>query len=179
MARTGGSQRNPEIRRQTLERERQILELRLRGSTYAEIAGAMGMSEVGVWKAYIRAMQRVPEKVARVARKESLERLDRMRNKLWTRIMRPDASEKAVGFYVETLIKLEAREARLLGLDAPQKLDPNANVNAGGDRRLTDLAAMIRMMPDEDRAAFLLLLQRAKQRQVENAGTGDSKPSGD
>ena len=65
------------------------------------------------------------------------------------------------------IVRLEIREARLFGLDAPQKVDPSVDVTSGRNERLADLEALVRAMPDEDRAAFLELLQRAMQRQAE------------
>jgi hypothetical protein len=103
----------------TRERERQALELWLRGTTYQQIAdsGIGIMTASGVAKAVKRALRAIPEKAAQEARRAMGERLQRMRFKAWEA-----AKTNPVGA-LNTLIKIEEREAKLFGLDRPTKVE--------------------------------------------------------
>lgn len=102
----------------TRERERQALELWLRGTTCQQIAdsGIGIMTASGVTKAVKRALRAIPEKAAQEARQAMAERLQRMRFKAWE-----TAKANPVGA-LNTLIKIEEREAKLFGLDRPTKV---------------------------------------------------------
>jgi hypothetical protein len=100
------------------ERERQALELWLRGTTCQQIAdsGIGIVTASGVGKAVKRALRSIPEKAAEEARHAMAERLQRMRFKAWEA-----AKANPVGA-LNTLIKIEEREAKLFGLDRPTKV---------------------------------------------------------
>jgi hypothetical protein len=110
--------KDPAVRPRADERERRACELRLGGLTYAEIGAQLGVTAMGAYKAYIRVLRRIPEKAATLARQEALERFDRMRCELWRVIETPNIPDKALVAAINTLLKIETREAKLLGLDA-------------------------------------------------------------
>jgi DNA-binding CsgD family transcriptional regulator len=114
----GGDNGSPAARLRTRERERQISELRLRSATYLDIAQQLQMSVQGVLKAYMRALRRIPEKEALACRKEALERLDRLRVRVWNRLGALPTADPGVDFAVQSALRVEQREAKLLELDA-------------------------------------------------------------
>jgi hypothetical protein len=82
-----------------------------------------------------RALARIPKEDADQAREAQLARLQALRLLLWNHAG-ADPIKAA-----EALIKLEAREARLLGLDMPQKLaitDPDGGIPLESVRRMLE-----------------------------------------
>jgi hypothetical protein len=133
----GGDTSSPAAKQRTAERDKQILEMRLRGATFEMIAGRLGMHPKGVSKAYYRELANIPKPERELLRKEHKERL-------------------------------EEREARLFGLDAPQKLDVDSTVTADQDKKIARLEQVVEKMTDDERTQFLLLLRQARQRLLEN-----------
>jgi hypothetical protein len=115
---SGGDRESRGAILRTRERERQALELWLRGTTCQQIAdsGIGIMTASGVAKAVRRALRAIPEKAAQEGRHAMAERLQRMRFKAWEA-----AKANPVGA-LNTLIKIEEREAKLFGLDRPTKV---------------------------------------------------------
>jgi hypothetical protein len=82
-----------------------------------------------------RALARIPKQEADQARKGQLARLQTVRMLLWNHAG-ADPIKAA-----EVLIKLEAREARLLGLDMPTKValtDPDGGIPLEAVRRVLE-----------------------------------------
>jgi hypothetical protein len=102
-----------------------------------------------------------PEKHAKDARKEQLRRLDLMRIRLYARLADPQVKNKED--IVRTLLKVEGREARLLGLDAPTKVEQtnleDPDVAAGRDRQMNILGKLSL----EERQEFLRIIQESKK----------------
>lgn len=102
------------------EREIKAMELRKSGATYAAIGEALGISEQGAYKAVIRALDKLNAKViegAEQLRRLELERLDRLFLAVYP---------KAIGGSYEAIdraLKIMARRARLLGLDAVERAE--------------------------------------------------------
>jgi len=100
------------------EREKQATAMRLAGATYRQIGERLGISEAGAWQAVRRALERTRKTTADEAehlRAIECERIDAMLLAVW-----PQASKGHLGA-VATVVKLMARRAMLLGLDAPQR----------------------------------------------------------
>src|SRR5712675_1022379 len=116
--------RDPVKRQAAAAREAQILELRLRRVTFEQIGKALGISKQAAHKAYARALNRLPNKLARLVRKEELEVLDRLEAEFWRIISSTAAKEdhdlvlRAGGRILET----QARRAKLCGLEAPNQI---------------------------------------------------------
>lgn len=106
------------------ERRLQAIELRKQGMTYRQIGDVLGCNES-------RAHQIVTEEMARlnVERAESAallvrlecERMDALHSTLWPVALAGDLNA------VDRVIKLMARRAKLLGLDAPSSTLVNVN----------------------------------------------------
>ena len=99
----------------------------LKGATFEQVAAAgFGIATVnGAKRAVHRALARIPKEDADQAREAQLARLQALRLLLWNHAG-ADPIKAA-----EALIKLEAREARLLGLDMPTQVaitNPDAGI---------------------------------------------------
>jgi hypothetical protein len=117
--RGGGDRSSRPAQLQARENEQKALAYWLKGGTFEQIAAVgFGITTAsGVWRAVRRALIRIPKREADEARAAQLERLQTLRQLLWSR-----ATQDPIRV-AEALIKLEAREARLLGLDMPTRIE--------------------------------------------------------
>jgi hypothetical protein len=100
-----------------VDKEIKVLELRRAGLTWAAIAEQTGYADAtGAYAAYKRAIKRVMDEPADDVRKQELDRLDRLQVAVWNRALKGD--DKAIN----TVLRLMERRARLLGLDAAQRI---------------------------------------------------------
>jgi hypothetical protein len=103
---------------------RQALELRLTGATFQEIGDQMSLSKVRAYQIVSEGMKDLDETCSILAtetRRLMLDRIDAGILALWAERGNPRVSD--------SLVRLYDRQARLLGLDAPQKV---ANTDAAG-----------------------------------------------
>src|SRR6202165_1929960 len=116
--RGGGDHSSRPAQLEARENEQKALSLWIKRATYQQIAaGGVGLAtRSGGWRAVHRALSRIPKQEADQAREGQLVRLQAVRMLLWNHAG-SDPIKAA-----EVLIKLEAREARLLGLDMPTKV---------------------------------------------------------
>jgi hypothetical protein len=124
--RGGGDRSSRPAQVQARENEQKALALWLKGATYEQVAAAgFGITTAsGAWRAVRRALVRIPKKEADEAREAQLARLQALRLLLWNHAG-SDPIKAA-----EALIRLEAREARLLGLDMPTKIEASGKDGA-------------------------------------------------
>src|SRR5438309_2229865 len=125
--RGGGDRSSRPAQLQARENEQKALSLWIKGATFQQIAAAgFGIATAsGAWRSVGRALARIPKQEADQAREAQLVRLQAVRMLLWNQ-----ASADPIRA-AEALIKLEAREARLLGLDMPTKValtDPDRGI---------------------------------------------------
>jgi hypothetical protein len=108
----GGDRSSRPAQVQARENEQKALVLWLKGATFEQIGTAgFGITTAsGAWRAVRRALVRIPKKEADEAREAQLARLQALRLLLWN-----NAGSDPIKA-AEALIRLEAREARLLGL---------------------------------------------------------------
>jgi hypothetical protein len=149
--------------------ERKALTLWLKGAIFAQIAeaGCGFTTPSGAWRAVYRVLGDIPRTAAEDARQAQLLRLQDLRLLLWNQT-RSDPIRAA-----EALIKLEAREARLLGLDEPEQLEVET-VADWRKRNREEQLNWIRLMTREERAEYLALFERLKSR----AANADSNSHG-
>jgi hypothetical protein len=123
-----GGRKNLELRM----RENQALDLRLKGYSYDDIAAKMKMTDIGIYTMIMRVLARMEEelkeKIPQVRQME-LRRCDMMLKALEKGVKRGDTKS------IATALKVSDRRARLLGLDAPVKVNP-----VDGEGRTMDLA---------------------------------------
>jgi hypothetical protein len=106
-------QPDPEV----IDREIKVLELRRVGLTWANIADQVGYADpTGAYAAYKRAVKRVLKEPVQEVLDQELDRLDRLQVAVWGRAMKGD--DRAIN----TILRLMERRAKLLGLDAAQKV---------------------------------------------------------
>jgi hypothetical protein len=119
----------PEEKAAELEaKEAKVLELRRAGFTFQRIAEEVGYATPsGAQRALERIMTRNLPQAPEEFRWQELDRLDRMQVALWPRAMKGD--DRAIG----TIIRLMERRARLVGIDAPQRIQAEV-VNYDGTR---------------------------------------------
>lgn len=124
------------------EKQRQALELRKTGMTYSRICEETGYgSESAAYKAVMTALKKMLQEPAEECRKMEIARLDALLKGLWW------AAEKGDYQSVIAALKVEERRAKLLGLDAPERVEEtqslevrfievkNGNGNGNGRRK--------------------------------------------
>src|ERR1700732_4639904 len=116
-AKHGGDHSSRPAQLQARENEQKALSLWIKGATFQQIAAAgFGIASAsGAWRSVGPGPARIPKQEADQAREAQRARLQAVRMLLWNHAG-TDPVRAA-----EALIKLEAREARLLGLDMPTK----------------------------------------------------------
>ena len=160
------------------ERERNVVELCLRGATFEQIGRQLNMDRSTAYKAWDRALKRLPKADVEALRKAQSERLQRMRGKVWTEIAgRADPrdptkvvapSPELLNDLIGTALRIEAREAALHGLDAPAKQQVLA-ATATFSQPISDeeLDRQLARLTEEERETFMMLLQKLQGRWVE------------
>jgi len=146
----------------TSAREAQILELRLRKIPFEKIAQTVGITKSAARKGYYRALRRVPLRYAKDIVTEEAEALDRMESRLWREIEKSGIDVKHVTTVVHRMLGIQQRRARLLGLDAPQRIDmsilkpaTDESAHAPGQEQ-----QMIERLTAEEKRNFLALLSK-------------------
>jgi hypothetical protein len=135
----------------------------LRGATFEDIGKQLGISAQGAEKCYKRGLRRISENEALACRKEQLERLNRLRVSAWNRLGALPVGDPGVDFAVQSALRIEQREAKLLGLDAPQQLevqqheDPSVLL-----QKELNQAMLARLSIDEKRQLLALITKASK-----------------
>ena len=103
----------PQIRVTAAERRRQVLELRLGGLNFRQIAAQVGYANPGAaHRAYLQELRAIPAAAADELRTTELERYDEWQARLTARLRTGDMS------VIRDLIRLSDQRARLTGLYA-------------------------------------------------------------
>jgi pimeloyl-ACP methyl ester carboxylesterase len=172
--RGGGDRSSRPAQLQARENEQKALSLWIKGATFQQIAAAgFGIATAsGAWRAVHRALAQIPKQEADQAREAQLARLQAVRMLLWNHAG-ADPFKAA-----EALIKLEAREARLRGLDMPTTVavtDPDRGI---------PLETIRRVMERVDRQRVEVDVTPSKPAQIDVVGdtspplTGGVRPTG-
>lgn len=106
---------------ETAQKQAQAIALRLEGLPYRAIGARMGISDKNAFKHVKNALQRYRQATAETVeevRELELQRIDELINGLW--------AQRGNNRVVDTITRLMDRRAKLLGLDAPVKLDATA-----------------------------------------------------
>jgi DNA-binding CsgD family transcriptional regulator len=129
MATRGGDRSSLAARAATVKRDADVLERRVKGATTLAIAAALQMTQRGVQVALNRALTKIDIEGGAEAKRRAVARLDVLRSRLFERF---DAGGEDVAAVARAIVAVDQREARLLGLDVPERLilahlpDPNA-----------------------------------------------------
>src|ERR1700732_1868108 len=147
--RGGGDRSSRPAQLEARENEQKALSIWIKGATFQQIAAAgFGIATPsGAWRAVHRALAQIPKQEADQAREAQRARLQAVRMLLWNHAG-TDPVRAA-----EALIKIEAREARLLGLDMPTKVavtDPDGGIPLETIRRVMERGAwqMVEVTPN-------------------------------
>jgi DNA-binding transcriptional MerR regulator len=96
----------------TIQRERQVLELRRAGVTFDAIAEQLKYADRGAaYKAFKRALTRTLQEPAAELRDLEVDRLDQLQIAMWEQAMRGDVQA------VDRVLRIMAQRAQLLGLN--------------------------------------------------------------
>ena len=110
-----------------IERENKVLELRSQSFTWRAIADAVGYaSGAGALKAYMRAIKRQQQEPVEAALFMELSRLDELQSTYWEPAVQGNMRAG------EFVLKIMDRRAKLLGLDAPTKIQAEVVSYEGG-----------------------------------------------
>lgn len=111
------------------ERQRLALEMRIAGHTFEAIAIELGYSHArGAKKAVDAGLRKTLQEPADQLRDLEVARMDVMLNSIWPRVLKGEPRA------IEVAIKVLERRARLLGLDAPQKINIEQVIAETADR---------------------------------------------
>ena len=110
-----------------INREREIVEWRIEGLTWRQIAERVNMSVAGAFKAYNRAMVRTLKPATEELRELELDRLDTLQQTYWQPAVA--GNMRAADFILRVIDK----RAKLLGLDAPTKIQAEVITYDGSD----------------------------------------------
>ena len=110
-----------------VEKEITIIELRQEGYVWREIAVMVDMSIAGVSKAYKRALTRHPHATIDEHRELELNRLDALQRTYWQ--LAVNGNLRAAEFVLRVIDK----RAKLLGLEAPLKIQAEVVTYDGSD----------------------------------------------
>lgn len=115
-------------------RRTQALALRIAGATYREIAKALAVCPQTAYtdvQTELEALDKLKAERAERLRDLEVERCDKLTMALWPRAQQGDAQA------VNSLVRVMDRRAKLLGLDVPQKVDVNGQVQVIQDAEST------------------------------------------
>jgi hypothetical protein len=148
--------------------------MHLRGVGFEDIARHLGMRRYqDAWQRYRTALRRIPQKAAAEARAAQIERLDRLRSKVWSHFKdATDATDLAT--LAVAALRIEAREASLLGLDAPRQLEVAQVQDDDLQERRQRQQEVLAKLSIPARAELLELMRRQKG----DNGAAAPNPSG-
>jgi hypothetical protein len=111
---------NQERAVKAIDKQLEALRMRMAGKSYFDIAEALGYAGwSGAHKAVSAGLKKTLQEPADEVRRLEIERLDNLLESIWQYRMKPD--------YLDRILKIMERRAKLLGLDAPTKQDVTSN----------------------------------------------------
>lgn len=123
------------------QQERRVMDLRLTGMGFTEIAAEVGYAGPGsAYKALKRAMQKTLQEPADELRKIEGERLDRLFEVAFAKAT--GGGERAL-VAIDRCLQIQARRAALLGLDAPIRIEEHVISEDAVDAELRRLSEQI------------------------------------
>jgi hypothetical protein len=158
--------------RNLVEKETTIIELRHEGYVWREIATMVDMSIAGVVKAYKRALTRHPVAAIEEHRELELDRLDNLQRTYWQPAVAGNL--RAADFVLRVIDK----RAKLLGLDAPLKVQAEVVTYDGSDldREVERVARIIEASTVGGVATITELTDQGEPLGMEEQ-TGESQPT--
>jgi hypothetical protein len=137
--------RTPSEKEDAARRDQRIMQMRREGCTFQAIGDELGCTRQYVHERYTALLKEVAGHEVAEYRREQEERLDGLLRKAHEVLERrhitvsngqivrldghPLEDDGPVLSAIDTILKIEARRAKLLGMDAPAKTDLNVNAN--------------------------------------------------
>jgi len=140
------------------------LALALRGVPFHEIGRVIGIGRVSAWKAFKKALHRQTNQDIQTHHRIELAELDMEKANIWRAMDANKDDWRAQMAGTSQLNRIHVRRARLLGLDAPTKLDVTGIYQRGGtDLHAEQLAreAVIEALPIEEQRRIYELFYQA------------------
>ena len=128
-------------------RQLQALDLRLAGASYRQIGNQLNVSHVQAMRDVATMIAEYASEPADVVRKAEVARLDKLMLAHWPSAIKGD--HKAT----QTVLQIMDRRARLLGLDAPQRIDVTGWIREMARREGLDPDAAVKDAEDILKAA--------------------------
>jgi hypothetical protein len=174
----GGDTKTAQAHQKIAQREEQIVALRLRHNSFTAIGRVVGVSKQAAQKAFLRALHRNTDADIQTHHRSELAELEAEAAKLWNIIDVKDQTARNITSALNTMNRIHIRRAKLLGLDAPTKLDVEAFYARGTSqlseerlRRQAVLAALPRAEQERLYDMFAAARKRAAGGAIETAAT--------
>jgi hypothetical protein len=129
----GGDKRTPAAKVDIAKREQQIVELRLRNISFSEIGRTVGVSKQAAVKAFQKALHRNTDSDIQTHHRSELSKLAMEEANVWRTMDAHKENPKVQFDGTAQLRGIHIRRAKLLGLDAPTKVDVTGIYKRGGD----------------------------------------------
>ena len=160
----GGDARTPQAKLESARREQQIVALRLRGVSFFEIGRFLGITKQSAHRAFLKALRRNTDQDIQTHHRAELGKLDMEETNVWRAMDANKEDWRAQMSGTAQLRGIHIRRAKLLGLDAPTKLDVSGIYQRGGvDIAAEQLAreAVIEALPIEEQRRIYELFYQA------------------
>jgi hypothetical protein len=162
----GGDKRTSRAKVDIAKREQQIVQLRLRRIPFAAIARTVGVSKSVAVRGFYRALRRNTDQDIQTHHRSELAELDAEASAAWELTDTKDNPKtRAAG--LAALNRIHIRRAKLLGLDAPTKLDISGIYQRGGDDSSVERLsweAILEALPVEEQVRWHEVFQEARRR---------------
>src|ERR1700720_2381410 len=162
----GGDKRTSRAKVDIAKREQQIVALKLRGLAAPEIARVIGITRQAVHAAFNKALRRQTEDALDAWHRTELGGLAMEATNIWRLMDLPENKNdwKAQTALEDRLMRIHIRRAKLLGLDAPTKLDVSGIYQRGGAEAETEQFArdaVLEALPIEEQRRLYQLFYQA------------------
>jgi hypothetical protein len=164
--RAGGDKRTPQAKGDIAKREQQIVALRLRHHSFTAIGRVVGVTKQSARSAFLKALRRNTDQDIQTHHRSELAELDAEASAAWELTDTKDNPKtRAAG--LAALNRIHIRRAKLLGLDAPAKLDVSGIYQRGGDDSSVERLsweAILEALPVEEQVRWYEVFQEARRR---------------
>ena len=135
----------PPTSEESLNKEKQVLNLRRGGLTFDLIAQRVGYGNPSsAAQAYRRALKRIVYEEVESVRKVESDRLDLAQSAIWQGVTQGDIPS------INTLLRIMQRRAALLGLDMPVKVQQEVTVHNGDSDLDREIQSLIKRLAGND-----------------------------
>jgi DNA-binding Lrp family transcriptional regulator len=108
------------------------------GRSYQSIADELGLSKPTVYEAIGRALEDLVREPAERVRGQEVKRLDAMLEALWQQARVCDDREIQLKT-IDRVIKIQERRAKLLGLDAPERVEHSGDIGDASPQKAREI----------------------------------------